>query len=135
MDGSPFAYQARGKLATEGINMCLATLHDKARNLGLGRMYEKHWGRGGFRDLFDLTSADWSGTAVAEKIIDLKAFESAGLPVGELIEAYRETYAREGDGGRRVLANLAATLRAYHDAGFRPHLPDDLAAMVHGLPA
>ena len=24
--------------------MCLATLHGKARKLGLGPMYEKHWG-------------------------------------------------------------------------------------------
>ena len=110
--------------------MCLATLHDKARNLGLGMMYEKHWGRGGFRDLFDHTSPDWAATDVAEKVVDLKALESAGVPVDELIGNYRETYGREGDGGRRVLASLPATMRAYAEAGYRPRLPDDVAAAM-----
>jgi len=54
-------------------------------------MYEKHWARGEFRDLFDDRSPDWPDTPVAEKVIDLRAFESAGLPVAELIDNYRET--------------------------------------------
>ena len=97
--------------------MCLATLHDKARNLGLGMMYEKHWGRSGFRDLFDRTSPQWSATQVGEKVVDLRAFETAGLPVDELIQHYRETYGRDGDTGH-ILDSLPATMQAYRDAGY-----------------
>lgn len=72
--------------------MSLKTLHDRARNLGLGQMYEKHWASD-FRDLFDDRSPAWSATGMSEKVIDLKAFEGAGLPVAEIIEHYRETVA------------------------------------------
>ena len=60
--------------------MCLNTLHDKARALGLGAMYEKHWARNEFRDLFDEQSPGWPATPIAQKVIDLRAFESAGMP-------------------------------------------------------
>src|SRR5437762_1415972 len=106
--------------------MCLQTLHDKARTLGLGAMYEKHWSRGEFRDLFDAQSPDWAATPVAEKVIDLRAFESAGLPVAELIDNYRETLRREPDGGRS-LGRLPGAVLAYREAGFTPTLPLDLA--------
>jgi hypothetical protein len=109
--------------------MCLLTLHDKVRNLGLGAMYEKHWGRGGFRDLFDDRSPDWPATPVAEKVIALQAFELAGVPVGEIIGHYRQTLAAQPGGGS-VLDRLPAAMRAYRDAGYRPSLPDELAAAV-----
>ena len=109
--------------------MCLTTLHDRVRNLGLGLMYEKHWASG-FRDLFDDRSPEWPATDVAQKVVDLQAFESAGVPVDELIGHYRETFAREGDGGRRVLDGLPTAMRAYREAGYRPRLPDDVAAAV-----
>ena len=110
--------------------MCLATLHDKVRGLGLGLMYEKHWGTG-FRDLFDNASADWPATELAQKVVDLRAFEAAGVPVDELIANYRETFARDGDAGR-VLDSLPMTLRAYREAGYCPPVPADLAAAVEG---
>jgi len=107
--------------------MCLQTLHDKVRNLGLGLMYEKHW-ETGFRDLFDHTSAEWPDTEMAQKVVDLRCFESAGVTVEELIANYRETFARgEGDGGR-VLDSLPATVRAYREAGYCPRVPADLDA-------
>ena len=69
--------------------MSLKTLHDRARNLGLGAMYERHWAND-FRDLFDGGSSAWAATDAAEKVIALKAFEAAGLPVAEIIEHHRE---------------------------------------------
>ena len=104
--------------------MCLLTLHDKVRNLGLGAMYEKHWAAD-FRDLFDNQSAPWRETALPEKVVDLKAFETAGVPVAEIIENYRATLARQPD-GKQVLDSLATTMRAYADAGFQPPLPDSV---------
>ena len=112
--------------------MCLMTLHDKFRKLGLGAMYEKHWGRGDFRDLFDHQSPDWPSSAVAEKVIDLRAFESAGVPVGELIGHYRETVGRQ-PGSRQVLDRLPATMRAYREAGYAPRLPHDVVAAIGTL--
>ena len=114
--------------------MCLATLHDRARGLGLGPTYEKHW-RSGFRDLFDSASAEWPATDVARKAVDLRAFESAGVSVAELVEHYRQTHARDGEGGgggRRVLDSLPSTLRAYREAGYRARVPADLAAAIDG---
>jgi hypothetical protein len=98
--------------------MCLMTLHDKVRSLGLGALYERHWGPGGgFRDLFDAASAEWRGSAVGQKVVDLKAFAAAGISVEELVGHYRETYGRREDGDA-VLAGLPEAIRAYRDAGF-----------------
>src|SRR3954453_20257945 len=113
--------------------MCLRTLHDKVRNLGLGAMYEKHWGNGGFRDLLDHTSPNWASSAIDEKVNDLEAFAAAGVPVEELINNYRETLAKEpgnGGGGGGAGDSLPATLRAYRDAGYTPPPPGDLAAAL-----
>jgi hypothetical protein len=104
--------------------MCLRTLHDKVRNLGLGALYERHWGRGGFRDLFDDQSPDWASTSVAEKVVALRAFESAGVTADEIIANYRETLASQ-PGGERALGRLPAALRAYRAAGYAPRLTDD----------
>jgi hypothetical protein len=111
--------------------MCLRTLHDKVRNLGLGALYERHWGRGDFRGLFDDGSPDWPSTAMAEKVVDLRAFASAGVPACEILGHYRETLSGL-PGGAGVLARLPATLRAYREAGYSPPLPDDVEAMVSG---
>jgi hypothetical protein len=78
--------------------MCLTTLHDKVGGLGPGASYERHWA-GAFRDLFDSQSAEWGGSDPGEKVVGLKAFESAGVPVAELIAHYRETHARGGAAG------------------------------------
>ena len=112
--------------------MCLRTLHDKVRNLGLGVMYEKH-AETDFRDLLDNTSADWGATAMPQKVVDLKGFASAGVFPGEIIRHYRETMALNGTG--RVLDSLPATMLAYRDAGYWPPLPDDIDAAVDGLRA
>jgi hypothetical protein len=109
--------------------MCLETLHDKARTLGLGAMYEKHWARGGFRDLFDDQSPDWLATPMAEKMIDLRAFESAGLPVAELIGHYCETLQTQ-TAGDRALGRLPAAVLAYREAGYSPSLPDNVRRAV-----
>jgi hypothetical protein len=114
--------------------MCLQSLHDKVKNLGLGAMYERHWGLGGFRDLFDDGSADWPSTALAEKVIALRAFESAGVTVAEIIGHYRQTLGRQA-GGDQALARLPATLRAYRTAGYAPPLPADVEAAVGGSTA
>jgi hypothetical protein len=111
--------------------MCLHTLHDKARTLGLGAMYEKHWARCEFRDLFDDKSPDWPATPIAEKVIDLRAFESAGVPVTELIMNYRETLLRQPGGGR-ILDRLPVALQAYRGAGYSPALPEDVERGMHG---
>jgi hypothetical protein len=103
--------------------MSLATLHDRVRNLGLGLMFEQHWGRG-FRDLFDQTSPDWATTGIVEKVNHLKAFESAGVSVAELLGHYRETYVAQGDPGH-VLDSLSTTLQAYRDAGYLPCVPEE----------
>lgn len=111
--------------------MCLQTLHDKARTLGLGAMYEKHWARCEFRDLFDDKSPDWPATPVAEKVIDLRAFESAGIPATELIDNYRETTRRQ-PGGEGILDRLPIALQAYRSAGYSPALPQDLERAMDG---
>lgn len=98
--------------------MCLKTLHDKARSLGLGLMYEKHWASE-FRDLFDDRSPEWAATSLVEKMVDLRAFEAAGVPVDELVENYRETLGGQPGGGQ-VLQSLPSTLAAYQEAGYRP---------------
>ena len=109
--------------------MCLRTLHDRVRNLGLGAMYEKHW-RGGFRGLFDNASADWASSALPEKVIDLKAFASAGVSAEEIIGHYRQTLAE--DGRPDVLDGLASTMAEYRKAGYWPPIPDDVEAAVVG---
>lgn len=103
--------------------MCLRTLHDRVRNLGLGAMYEKH-ARSEFRDLFDMASAEWKLTALPEKVIDLKAFASAGVSPWEIIGHYTETMNR--DGKPQVLESLPATMKAYREAGYWPPLPDSI---------
>jgi hypothetical protein len=109
--------------------MCLQTLHDKARNQGLGLMYEKHW-KSGFRDLFDQTSPIWTETDIVEKVNDLKAFEAGGVCVDELLDHYRQTYERCGDRDQ-VLDRLPATMQCYRDAGYWPRLPDEVARALH----
>ena len=112
--------------------MCLRTLHDRVKNLGLALMYEKH-ARTDFRDLLDNTSADWGSTAMPQKVVDLKGFASAGVFPGEIIRHYRETMALGGTTG--VLDSLPATMLAYRDAGYWPPLPDDVDAAVGDLAA
>jgi hypothetical protein len=112
--------------------MDLVALHDKARALGLGAMYQKHWARGGFRDLFDDQSPDWPTTTLAEKAIVLQAFESAGLAVAELIDGYRETLGREAD-GQRTLDRLPVAMWAYWEAGYALRLPDDLGRTIASI--
>ena len=109
--------------------MSLTTLQDDVRKLGLGQMYEGHLARGGFRDLFDDRSAEWASTAVPQKMIDLRAFESAGVPVAAMIGHYRETLARQPGGGDAV-AGLAGAMLAYRAAGYAPALPPDVEAAV-----
>ena len=111
--------------------MCLRTLHDRVKDLGLGAMYEKH-ARCHFRDLFDNASADWASTEMPQKVVDLKGFASAGVFPEEIIGHYRETMTREDD--RRALESLAPTMRAYRDAGFWPPLPDDVQAAIDAMP-
>ena len=72
--------------------MCLRTLHDRVRDLGMGAMYEAHL-HCGFRDLLDSNSAEWASSDVALKVIHLKAFDAAGVPLAEIIEHYREARA------------------------------------------
>ena len=105
--------------------MCLRTLHDRVRNLGLGAMYDKHLASE-FRDLFDNASPEWSATEMPQKVIDLKAFASAGVGAEELIGHYRETLALNG--AEEAAGSLPATMRAYREAGYWPPLPDDLDA-------
>jgi hypothetical protein len=109
--------------------MCLRTLHDRVRNLGLGAMYERH-ARSEFRDLFDNASPDWDSSALAEKVIDLKAFASAGVSAGEIIGHYRETM--NLDGKPEVLASLPATMGAYREAGYWPPLPEEIESAMDG---
>ena len=113
--------------------MYLMTLQDRARKLGMGAMYEGHLAQGGFRDLFDDRSPEWASTPVPQKVIDLKAFELAGLPVAEVIGHYRETLARRPGGGggeEDGLVGLAGTMLAYRTAGYAPALPPDVEAAV-----
>jgi hypothetical protein len=128
VDGSPFAY-VNPDLSIKDGHMCLQTLHDKARNRGLGLMYEKHW-KSGFRDLFDQTSPTWTATEIVEKVNDLKAFEAAGVGVDEIIDHYQQTYELDGDPDQ-VLDRLPATMQRYRDAGYWPRLPDEVALMLH----
>ena len=107
--------------------MCLRTLHDRVRDLGLGQMYERHWADG-FRGLLDNASAEWLATAVAEKVIDLKGFASAGVSAEELIGHYRQTLAQ--DGRTEVGDSLASTMGEYRRAGYWPPLPEDLEAAL-----
>ena len=107
--------------------MCLRTLHDRVRALGLGAMYERHWGSG-FRGLFDNASPDWAATAMPEKVIDLKGFESAGVSAEEIIGHYRQTLAQEGRAD--ALDGLASTMADYRRAGYWPPLPDDVEAAM-----
>ena len=107
--------------------MSLQTLHDRVRNLGLGRMYERHWANG-FRGLLDNASVEWPATAGAEKVIDLKGFASAGVSAEELIGHYRQTLAQ--DGKTDVLGGLSSTMKDYRRAGYWPPLPSDLEAAV-----
>jgi hypothetical protein len=109
--------------------MCLRTLHDRVRRLGLGAMFEKH-SRSGFRDLLDNGSDAWAATPIPQKVIDLKAFASAGVSAEELIVNYRETMTQ--DGKTDVLDSLPDTMFAYRQAGYWPPLPDDLDARVDG---
>ncbi|MDB5295337.1 MAG: hypothetical protein JWO31_1320 [Phycisphaerales bacterium] len=113
--------------------MCLMTLQDRVRKLGMGAMYEGHLAQGGFRDLFDDRSPEWASTPVPQKVIDLKAFEAAGVPVAEVISHYRETLARaEGGDGDSGLAAIAAAMQVYRQAGYAPPLPPDVEAAVRG---
>ena len=111
--------------------MCLRTLHDRVRNLGLGAMYDKHLACG-FRDLFDNASPEWSATEMPQKVIDLKGFAAAGVPPEELIAHYRETLALEGNTAAEQ--SLPGTMAAYRDAGFWPPLPGDVDAALDGAP-
>jgi hypothetical protein len=90
-------------------------------------MYERHWAAA-FRGLFDNASTDWSSTAIAQKVIDLKGFASAGVSVEELIGHYRQTLAQEGT--TEVLGSLASTMMDYRSAGYWPPLPADLEAVM-----
>ena len=110
--------------------MCLRTLHDRVKHLGLGAMYEKH-ARCDFRDLFDNASADWASSALPQKVVDLKGFASAGVSPAEIICHYRETMTR--DGKAQALDSLAGTMLAYRRVGFWPPLPDDLDATIDAL--
>ena len=107
--------------------MCLRSLHDRVRNLGLGAMYDKHLACE-FRDLFDNASPEWSATEMPQKVIDLKAFASAGVGPEELIGHYRETLALKGD--EQAAGSLPDTMLAYRQAGYWPPLPDDLDALT-----
>ena len=105
--------------------MCLLTLHDRVRDLGLGAMYEQHWGAGGeFADLFDIDSPQWASSPIERKIIDLQAFEAAGVSVAELLENYRQTIGQRPATINRI-DSLPRTLCAYRDAGFAPDVPED----------
>jgi hypothetical protein len=99
--------------------MASETLHDKARRLGLGAMYEMHSARDEFSDLFDYTSPAWSLTSVVEKVVDLRAFASAGISLYELTTHYRAAHPAVGHdvGDDRV----ARTLRGYEAAGYPLH--------------
>ena len=112
--------------------MCLRTLHDRVRNLGLGALYERHW-PSGFRGLLDNASPDWASTALPEKVIDLKGFASAGVSAEEIIGHYRESLAQAG--GPDVVDRLASTMAEYRRAGYWPPLPDDIEAAVVGRAA
>ncbi|HSU68298.1 MAG TPA: hypothetical protein VLJ39_15575 [Tepidisphaeraceae bacterium] len=119
--------------------MCLLTLHDKIRRLGLGAMYEKHWASG-FRDLLDSQSPEWEQSPLAQKMIDLAAFESAGVGLGEIVENYRETWGRAPN-GPNVLNSLSEALQRYRAAGFPVPMPESNAgvsapaeAVPHGIP-
>jgi hypothetical protein len=91
-------------------------------------MYEQHWGSD-FRDLLNSGSSEWDETTMPEKIVDLRAFESAGVSVEELIVHYRETMTRQPDTAG-LLENLQVTMRYYAEAGYRPRLPADIEAAV-----
>ena len=107
--------------------MCLRTLHDRVRNLGLGALYERHW-QSAFRGLFDNGSVEWTATALPEKVIDLKGFASAGVSAEEIISHYRETLAQ--DGRPDVREGLASTMAEYRNAGYWPPIPEDVEAAI-----
>ena len=111
--------------------MCLKTLGDEVRRLGMAAMYEGHLKQAGFRDLFDDRSPQWSATPMPQKLVDLRAFEAAGVPVAAMIGHYRETLAQQpGGGGRDADVGLAGAMLAYRAAGFAPALPPDVEAAV-----
>jgi hypothetical protein len=110
--------------------MCLRTLGDKVRRLGMAAMYEGHMQQAGFRDLFDDSSPEWAATPMPQKLVDLKAFETAGVPVAEMIAHYRETNAGRPSGGEDPVVRLAATMLAYRRAGYAPPLPPDVEVAV-----
>jgi hypothetical protein len=114
--------------------MCLLTLQDKVRGLGMGAMYEGHLANGGFRDLLDGRSAEWASTPVAQKVIDLRGFEAAGVSAAELVGHYRQSLARQPGGEDGLLAGLAAAMRTYRAAGYAPPLPPDVEAAVREQP-
>jgi hypothetical protein len=90
----------------------------------MGAMYEGHLAQDKFRDLFDAGSSQWADTAVAQKVLDLRAFETAGVPPAELVAHYRETRAQNpGHDAARTADGLAAALRAYAAAGYAPDVP------------
>jgi hypothetical protein len=119
--------------------MSLRTLHDRARRLGLGAMYEGHWSRDGFRDLFDHRSPAWNTSGLVEKANDLRAMAVAGISVDELIANYCETLAAIGD-PTDALNRLHATLQVYADMGYPIHAtaerveaePARASGVVHG---
>jgi hypothetical protein len=110
--------------------MSLYLLRDRVRNLGLGAMYEKH-ARSEFRDLSDDRSPEWAATDVTQKVVDLKAFASAGVSAGKIIGHYRQTMTQEGR--PHVLDSLPETMAAYCAAGYWPPLPDSVDAAADGL--
>jgi hypothetical protein len=117
--------------------MSLRTLHDRARRLGLGAMFERHWAHEDFRDLFDHGSAAWRTSSIVEKANDLRALAAAGIGVDELIALYRETLAAAGD-PTGSLARLPDTLEAYAEMGYSvaPPMPvpaDAEPARVSGV--
>jgi hypothetical protein len=93
-------------------------------------MYERHL-RSEFRDLLDSGSADWAASNLVEKVIDLKAFDSAGVSLREIVEHYRETLAQ---GGReRAFDGIPATVKLYREAGYWPPVPDDVEAAIDSV--
>jgi hypothetical protein len=91
----------------------------------MGAMYEGHL-HSGFRDLLDSNSAEWASSDVALKVIHLKAFDAAGVPLAEIIEHYRETLAQAEPG--HTTDSLPATVKLYREAGYWPPVPEDIDA-------
>ncbi|MDB5296715.1 MAG: hypothetical protein JWO31_2698 [Phycisphaerales bacterium] len=96
----------------------------------MAAMYEGHLEHGRFRDLFDECSTEWAAIPKPQKLNDLKAIETAGVPVAEVIAHYRETHAGRPNGGVDAVERLSATMLAYRRAGYAPALPPDVEAAV-----